>query len=47
VSWGVGCEDFTVFTRVSSYADWIKATTAPARRARPSAAHPRRPVQRR
>jgi secreted trypsin-like serine protease len=31
VSWGVGCEDFTVFTRVSSYADWIAATLAPRR----------------
>lgn len=28
VSWGVGCQDFTVFTRVSAFADWIDSTIA-------------------
>lgn len=28
VSWGVGCEGFTVFTRVSSFTDWIISTIA-------------------
>lgn len=39
VSWGVGCEDFTVFTRVSSYAAWIDGVIAARRR-------PPHPVQR-
>lgn len=37
VSWGVGCQDFTVFTRVSDFDDWIASTVrtreAPSRRA--------------
>jgi hypothetical protein len=47
VSWGVGCEDFTVFTRVSSYAPWIAATIAPPARTRPPPRRHPRPVQRR
>jgi secreted trypsin-like serine protease len=47
VSWGVGCEDFTVFTRVSSYAGWIAATISPPARRRPPAPRRPRPVQRR
>lgn len=38
VSWGVGCDDFTVFTEVASYADWIAATLDVPRRAPPTPA---------
>ena len=38
VSWGVGCKGFSVFTRVSAYDAWIRATIAPllAANVRPS-----------
>jgi secreted trypsin-like serine protease len=41
VSWGVGCQDFTVFTRVSSFSDWIAATISAYERRRPVQARAR------
>jgi secreted trypsin-like serine protease len=40
VSWGVGCQDFTVFTRVSAFSDWIKAAIAAHERRNPVGPRP-------
>ena len=35
VSWGVGCSDFSVFTRVAAFDDWIRRTIRERERAPP------------